>query len=339
MINRKLCYLFAAGTVLAVTGCAQRMLVPVQMPAASVDAMHLRTVAVAQIQGDPSGEVAGAVERFLTQLRVDQRPWFQVIQPTSGLRLLQSGALRASPASDFAVYAGRVNQWEAASERYTEERRHCAAFKPGGGIFRKCLRWETYHAACLKRQALFEAGIKVVSARTGQIVHSVDINGTAGGSGCEEKVGSVAPAAELMKQALDAGIAKLNCQFAPCVVMQRLELMSDTSGLSTPAAKKRFSSAFKYAVETKGKGLNTACSEWIKLAEVQMEETVPLLFNVANCHEVNGDFDQAMEYLNRAKIIHVGINPEIETTISRVQEAQKRQEILKRQKGGAASGS
>ena len=339
MIVWTLRHIVAAATVLAASGCAQQLMVPVQMPAASVDAMHLKTVSVAQIEGDRYGAVADAVEQFLTQLRVDQRPWFRVIHPTSGRWSRQAEALRASTASDFAVYTGQVTQWETPSERYTKQGRRCVTRKSGGGFFKKCLRWEPYQVSCLKRAALFGANIKAISARTGQVVHSVDINASVGDSGCGDRIAAVAPATQMMKQAVNSAIAKLNCEFAPCVMKQKLQLMSDTSGLSTPEAKTRFSSAYDYTIKSKGQGLKAACSEWIKLAEVKREETVPLLFNVASCNEVNGEFDQAMTYLNRAKAMYLGINPEIETAIGRVQEARKRREILRQQKSGSAHGS
>ena len=306
------------------------------MPAASAKAMQMQNVSVARIQGDRSGAVSDALERFLTQVRVDQRPWFDVVQPMLGGRADQFAALRLASASSVeAVYSGRITQWETPSEHYTETRRRCAAYKSGGGIFKKCLRWTSYRVACLRRSAVFGADIEVISPMSGQIVHATTINATASDSGCGDSRASVESSAQLSQKAIETAIGKLDCEFAPCTVQRKLVLMNDTKGLIAEESKVRFSSAYDYVNKTKGQGLKTACSEWIQLAEVQMEDTIPLLFNVAACYEVNGDLDQAMDYLNRAKAKNVGINPEIETAINRIQETRGRDEVLKRQKEAA----
>ncbi len=320
--------------VLAAAGCAQKVRVPVQLPAASVDAMHLRTVSVAQFDGDPYGIVADTVESFLTQIRVDHRPWFTVIQPRSGERVSPRVAGRMSSAPDFAVYSGQVTEWDMPSEYYTDTEEVCVLRDK-----RKCLQWETRTIPCLKRSAAFGAIVRVASVQTGQVVFSVYIDGAAKDSGCGDGIAYVDPEVELMGTAMARAFVKLDCQFAPCVVMRDLELMSETDGLSTKEAKARFKAAYDYAIEAQGAGFKVACSEWIKLATVQMEETVPLFFNVAACHEVNGEFDQAMDYLNRAKTMHVGINPEIEDAIANIHQAQIRSEVVKQQMRRAGPGS
>lgn len=301
--------------------------------------MHHRTVIVATFDGDRTGATAAAVEQFLSQVQVDRRPWFDVRRGGANRRMSPDVALTAFNSAridDGAVYTGQVTQEAASEDRYTEERSRCAEYESGGGLLKKCLRTETYTVPCLRRTAQYEAVIRVLSARLGRVVHSVGISGTADDSGCDARVGSVASREALVQEARTEALSALSCEFAPCIRMQKLEPMGSPEGLTTEQARVRFVEAYRYAIDSEGAGMGPACSEWLALAGGG-ERTIPLFYNIAICLEINGEYQEAMDYLNRAKSLSVGLHPELEDALRRLQDASIDNAILQGQKQGTAS--
>lgn len=320
--------------VIMVQGCTKTIAVPVERPAVSDAAMRHRTVVVAAFEGDRFGSTAAGVEHFLSQVVVDRRPWFDVRRGRAGQRMRPEAALsvlNSAGMMDGAVYTGRVTQDNAADTHYTTERTRCVRRESGGGLFKKCLQEETYTVPCVKRSAAYGAVVRAMSVRTGRVLHSVAIQGQAEESECGDGISRLESKQALLNQARAQALSGLSCEFAPCIETRKLELMGSTEGLSTEQARTRFDEARKYALDSKGAGIGAACSEWTSLVNAG-ERTLPLFYNVATCYEINGEYQEAMDYLNRAKALSVGLVPEVEDALRRVQQSVNEKQLLDIQK-------
>jgi hypothetical protein len=224
--------IFLMGVFLLINGCATKIALNMLQPAEYHEASLTKTVAVLPFSGQGGPQITSEVEAVLGGISVDGKNYFTVVDRNSldkvvqEIMLGQTGMVGADTATEIGkligaqgIYTGAVTQYNSSEGNYTEERSECSQYQRNcdakGNCYQgNCLQWRKYNVNCTKRSGYFAFTPKLIEVKTGKIIYTREIHGSADSSGCTDG----APAksgSELIGQSIAMAKAEFRKDIAP----------------------------------------------------------------------------------------------------------------------------
>jgi uncharacterized protein YgiM (DUF1202 family)/curli biogenesis system outer membrane secretion channel CsgG len=293
-------------------GCAPQIRTMVLKPA-EIDLHGYTRVAVLRFDGQGGREIRDWTESALTNARVEQKPYFKVVNRSQMQQILGEQAFAATGAIDEATAAkmgkllgveaviiGSVNGWEASEERHTEARE-----QPIWGT--KPLQYKTVYVEVATRKAYVSFTANFIDVSSGEMMASETFDGErsakAEGPG---SIGQLPPRAKLLQEAANIPIDKFIKKIVPHYVPQTVELRdkSDESSLISfrePPQIKALNECIKRANEfAKASQWDKSIDEWQKCLKIK-GDSAAVYYNIGVAYESKGDLVRAKENYQKAQ--------------------------------------
>lgn len=314
------------------------------VPAKFHEATKIKEVAVLPFDGPRGREFAAEIEGVLTSITVDDKQYFTLIDRTRLNRILKEQELSQTGVIDEkwavkvgrmvgakGIYTGVVRAADIKDTPYTERREECSKKeilydKKGNVIEENCQKWRIYQVPCIKRDAIFAFTPKLIEVETGKIVYSRNLSQVQTVKGCQDG-GSLPSGLELMKKAKGTLKAAFKRDVAPFYVTFEIKLMDSEEGSASKEALLKLNQGIEYAQKNR---FDRACELWEE-GRILSPDFPSLLYNLAICAEVKGDFGNAMDLLAKADKALNKPNDLITAGRGRVSNAIKKQQKLNEQ--------
>jgi len=292
--------------------CAPQIRTMVLKPA-GIDLHGYTRVAVLKFDGQGGREIRDWVESALNNARVEQKPYFKVVNRSQMQQILGEQAFAATGAIDEstaakmgkllgveAVIVGSVNGWEASEERHMEERQQAIyGTKP--------LRYRTVYVEVATRKAYVSFTSNFIDVSSGEMMASETFEGEksakAEGAG---SIGRLPPRAKMIKEAADIPIDKFIKKIVPHYVAQAVELRdkSDESSLLSfreSPQDKALNECIKRSNEyAKASQWDKSIEEWQKCLKIK-GDSAAVYYNIGVAYESKGDLVRAKENYQKAQ--------------------------------------
>jgi tetratricopeptide (TPR) repeat protein len=254
------------------------------------------------------------------------------------MKFSQSGMVDPNTAAEVGkligaqgIYTGAVTQYNSTEGHYTEERSECSRYAQqcdaqGKCTQGACLHWRKWNVDCTKRSGYFAFTPKLIEVKTGKIIYTRDINGSADSSGCSDRTPAKS-GSELIGQSIAMAKAGFRKDIAPYYVVREIKLMDSTDGISSSAAKDKLKLGIDYAGK---KRLDAACELWGE-ADTISSNSPSITYNLGVCAESRGDVAAALPLYKKADKLLGKPDDDITLALTRVTQAIKNQEKLKTQ--------
>lgn len=332
----------------AVAGCVlppTKVSSAVQMPARSAEAARLRNVGVLRFEGRGEADITSEVESTLSQVRVEEKPYFTVVErgrleaAIGEIQLASQGAVNPASAARLGkmiaakgIYMGAVTRDEVGDEPYSESRRTCGERsvqrnRQGNLVEGPCVRWDSFQVSCTRRSAAFEFVPKLVAVESGQIVYSRSIPAQLVESACSDQNQALSSPGDMRRRVRAMALQSFREDVAPYSKMVQIAFMTSNDGITSPAAKESFSSSLTFARESR---LDRACEMWGDLGKTE-KASASLTFNQGVCAEVAGETGKALELYTAADRMTTKPDKVIAEGLARIRERQEAESKLKAQ--------
>ncbi len=319
----------------------------VVLPARFHEATTIRDIAVLPFAGPDGAAFTAEIEEVLATVRIDERPYFKLVDRTnldkilSEMKLSMSGMFDQETAGKVGkmvgakgIYTGVVTVSSVVDSPYTENRSRCVSYdtlyytiKNTRIPVQVCTAWQNYPVGCTKRVAIFSFVPKLIDVETGRILYSNSISHTVSDSACTDKR-PVADSLTLLNNAKAAVKNEFRSDVAPYKTNVTLELADSTDDISTYEAKKKFKSGLSFA---RGNRMDRACEFW-KDASALSPKSFSILYNLGICAELYGQLEQALETFNKADRLLEKPDKRVSEAISRVSSSIEKQRRLQQQR-------
>lgn len=241
-------------------------------------------------------DVTADVEAALASVRVDDRPYFKVIERTQLKKIIDEQRLGSTGLLDQrtavkvgkiagvqGVILGKVSQSDVSSRRFKRQVKRCVSKNSNG----KCQKWRAVNVRCLARTGTFGFVPKIVDVSTGRIVMSETIEKQFESQECEGQAGP--SDTDLLNRARSIALKSFMDSIAPHYMTEKLALLSKDEPPLPAHVKARVESGLAFA---KAGRLDRACGIWHGAHDGYSNGyLLPYLIGV--CHEARGELGQA----------------------------------------------
>jgi hypothetical protein len=343
-------YLFSGlaliGAVITLSACAAPSIRTTALaPARFHEATKIREVAVLPFEGPMGREFSAEIEGTITSISIDNKQYFTLIDRTRLNRILKEQELSQTGLVDEkwavkvgkmvgakGIYTGVVTAATVKDNPYTEKRQECSEKeilydKKGNAYEGNCLKWRTYQVSCLKRDAIFAFTPKLVEVETGKVIYSRNLSQMQSAQGCQDSGIPLPSGVELLKKTKGLLKAAFKRDIAPFRVTFEIKLMDSEEGMASKEAALKLSQGMEFAQNNR---FDRACELWAEGKSLS-PNAPSLLYNLAICAEVRGDFGNALDLLRKADRALNKPNELITAGIGRVSEAIRKQQVLNEQ--------
>ncbi len=264
-----------AGLALAATSVhAETLTVGAHLPASTDAGLEIETISVDTLSGSKGAQLAFELKDALQKARAQNETWFEVV------------AIGAT--SVDAVIQGSAGIESSVIELEPKGERKCAKKDED----KKCIRYKTTYYDCSRTEVSFYPDIEIIG-RDGAILYAARDEISRSKEVCAD-TGSP-PSISEMSESLVSGFAwRVRTALAPRFLEREYRILERRKGLEKADRK-----AFKQAVKLTKSDQDAACDAF-KSLEASNPQHVSVLFNVAICHERNGEFALSLETLQRA---------------------------------------
>ena len=200
--------------ILIISGCAPQIRTMILKPAA-IDLHGYTRVAALRFDGQGGREIRDWIESALSNARVEQKPYFNVINRSKMQQILgeqafgATGAINEATAAKMgkllgveAVITGSTNGYEVSEESHTEERQ-----RPIYGT--KPLQYKTVYVNVATRKAYVSFTANFIDVSTGELMATETLDGEMSskteGPGA---IGQLPPRAKMLQEAASIPIRK-----------------------------------------------------------------------------------------------------------------------------------
>ncbi len=263
--------------VAATPASAETLTVGAHLPATTDAGLEIETISVDTLSGSKGAQLAYELKDALQKARAQNEPWFEVI------------TIGATPVD--AIIQGSAGIQSSVIELEPKGERKCAEKDNDN----KCVRYKTTYYDCSRTEVSFYPDIEII-AQDGAILYAARDEMTRSKEACTDS-NSQASIPE-MSDGLVSGFAwRVRSALAPRFYESQYRILERRKGLEKADRK-----AFKNAVKLTKSDEDAACDAF-KALEASNPQQVSVLFNVAMCHERNGEFALSLETLQRALAI------------------------------------
>ncbi len=319
----------------------------VVLPARFHETTTIRDIAVLPFAGPDGAAFTAEIEEVLAKVRIDEKPYFKLVDRTnldkilSEMKLSMSGMFDQETAGKVGkmvgakgIYTGVVTVSSVVDSPYTENRSRCVSYHTVYYTIKNtripvqvCTAWQNYPVGCTKRVATFSLVPKLIDVETGRILYSNSISHTVSDSACTDKR-PVADSLTLLNNAKAAVKNEFRSDVAPYKTNVTLELADSTDDIPTDEAKKKFKSGLRFA---RANRMDRACEFW-KDASALSPKSFSILYNLGICAELYGQLEQALETFNKADRLLEKPDKRVSEAISRVSSSIEKQKRLQQQR-------
>ena len=282
---------------IALVGCASGVKTTQVIPPKVPEAAEIRRVAVMGFRGNNAKEVETAFEAALVSHRLDGQPYFTVADrekqkevAREHLKTLQ-GDVDSSTAVSFGkqigvkgIYFGDVKKPQITNSRFNMKQSYCKRYNPDG----KCKEQGWKSVSCRKTNVSITIIPRLINVETGQVAYRATKIGRSESSACGGE--SVLSRATLVDKAITDSLIQIIRDIAPIEVLVTVALMEEPSVLE---GKKKVEFVRGLTFSEAGR-MDRGCQIWRDL-NMKVRNTDPaLLYNVAICEELNGEYKSAL---------------------------------------------
>jgi hypothetical protein len=235
------------------------------VPPKLVEAGGIKNAAIVAGTGQGAASMATQFESRLSRITVNDQPYYHIVP--------------ANDPSRDGLFEVNVTTWAVRDEREVREKLVC----PGDN----CKKMVNRKLNCTVRKATVGALFRLKD-KSGKLLATRDGSGVAESEQCPGEEGGLASAPEVLGQASDKLLDKIQDELGVRSVVKRVALMDDTNGID-PANVGRFKSALDFA---KGGRMDRACPMLEELSESETR-SVAVFYNAGFCAQVKGDWRQA----------------------------------------------
>jgi hypothetical protein len=316
-MNRWHAHLTIVSLVFLLIGCAQTALtdlghkirdsvatqIPYKVMPTNTEAGALRSVLLIPDRTREAQQMAASMESEMTQLRIDERPYYANIKlapPNNDLSDVQRQALGKAALTDAVItlYGGHS---KVSQSTFNEERSKCNT--ESNKLFAKCPtgQMSTYKVNCTKWTATAGASMRVQRVSDARSILVTPLSESVEKKSCSDSEEGNPDQQSLAANALAKAITKAMTTIAPSYSKGPLDLMDADKSINEDALK-RFNAAVKFA---QARRMDEACTRFDEIYS-DMKESPALTFNVAFCKEIRGEmllanqgYKRASELLNK----------------------------------------
>lgn len=304
------------------TGCAPKISMCKLIPGGVTEAAQMKKIAVAPFDGNFGTEFSVELESSLASIRVNDAPFYEVVNRNALDKILEEQKLTMSGLVDTksavnlgkllgaqGLYVGQITTAKYNDTPYKEDRSECVATNDKG----KCVSWRSYTVNCTKRTAQLTVVPKLVDVETAKIAYSQTFNETEVAKGCRD---TTAPkdGSQMLTELRNAVIRKIRLDVAPHTEIVEVKLLTDTDDITSEAAKEKLNQGMAFA---KNNRMSRACEIWEE-AKSLAPSSISYLHNLAVCAEMNGNLELAQALLSEADKKLVKPNDIISASLGRV---------------------
>ena len=263
--------------------------------------MLFRSRDVAVLPFERGGTFSASLESALASARVDDKPYFTVVdrqklsELTKEMSLGQSGLIDANTAARIGQLTGAKALYVGTVTRETVE---LASGKDDlGTMMKAALRGIQF---CYWRTATLSVTPKLVDTQSGRIVYSRSVLATAKSDSCVDD--KLATEGELKQRALNDALKQIVADVTPHYADVKIDFLNVADGIASNTGKEQLDRGM---INAGNHRLDKACDIW-RAALSENSNSVSLVFNVGVCAEVGGNFDEALSQYKKADKLYTG---------------------------------
>ena len=289
------------------------------VPARSADAASMRKYGLAADSAELSQGMAMDLDGSMNNLRVDERPWFQMVKLGPRFNSVPPDAQLVSVGRGLGVDAMLLITGANTSTRRsdtTEERYGCSVDTK---LFRLCPkeRQTKHQVSCTQTEGLAAVRMRVVRVADGKVLFSDSVTGRSSHRRCSDEDGMAhADPQVLTTAATSAARDAVMRTIAPSYEQRPLDMVTADNSLP-PSNREAFDAALQFA---KARRTDEACRRFEELY-LDFKESAALTFNTGFCYEIRGDLLKASQAYRRASELRNVPDSQIDRRLAQVETA------------------
>jgi curli biogenesis system outer membrane secretion channel CsgG len=245
-------------------------------------------------------QFSSKLESALAQIRVDDKPYFTVVnrqqldQVTKEMALGQSGLMDPTTGARIgqitgaqAIYTGSVIRSGSSDQPFSTKETKCS--QDGKNCY-------DVPVHCTRRTATFVVSPKLIEVQTGKIVYSKNLTGASSAEACSGSGSPLPSASAMMEQAEQDVLRQVAFDAAPHYVSMTIELLEMTDVIESSQDKDHLANGITFA--KKGR-IDRACEEWAA-AYTPDSKSPAITYDASLCAEISGKLDAALTGYERA---------------------------------------
>ena len=316
------------------SGCAIKVETAKLVPAGSTNVTTYKNVAVLDFTGNIGQDVARKIETVIVDAEVNKKKQFQLVDRTHFDTVLKEQKFQMTMANEDsivklgeligaeAMWTGHAVKKEEHQNSY-EERRTCGSYDSAGN----CTNYYNKKIPCTTKIVNVNVMPKLISVSTGEVVYSDSFLKTEKSKSCKEGGYDGLSYSQLYDKSINSILKEFRIAIAPYLEHVEISLMDSTKGIVDKKAKELLKSGLSYA---KNSRMERACELWKKGLALE-KESISLLYNVGICYELENNFEEALNYFNKADYVAGKPIDKISEAIDRANLGIERSNMLKRQ--------
>lgn len=319
-----------------IISCSTAIRMKTLVPAKAHKAAKLKRIAVFPFEGRRGYQISADIEALLTGIRLNNEPYFSVIERTAIDRIVKeqslqlTGLVSAETAASVGkllgaegIILGTVTQYTTEDKPYTEKRSKCVEKEENG----ECKKEEEYEIECTERNAYVSFTPKIVDVSTGEIVASESLSGSTVNRACKDSETPLSGRREMLTKAKELPFEIFRELVAPYYVSVQIKLLTKDDSRIPSDVKKIIARGVKW---TKDGRYDRACEFWNEAYKQHARGyAIPYLLGV--CDEITGNLENALSYYEKADRRTGSPIREINEAIGRVNTTIAKQQILDEQ--------
>jgi len=336
--------------LISISACAPTLKYESLTPARYHEATTIRQLSVLPFSGERGEYFAIEIEGVLAGVRIYDQPYFTMVERAKAENILMEMKLSRSALIDEntaiqlgkmigakGLYTGVVHREFISDNAYQETRRRCIKRTEqqnsnlGASILLSmtgldCIEWEYYKVDCTASTATFEFTPKLLEVVSGRVIFEKTYADSLQSTKCTDQIGGLDGNA-LLRQTKEKLKNDFKRDVAPNYISLEVRIMDSTQGLSSETAIEKFKEGVEFAAAQR---IDRACNLWQEVRSIS-EATMPLLYNMGICSEINGNIEEAAELYKEADLLLKQPDKHVNTALARIKGIKENDDLLKEQ--------